>query len=92
MTKQQLKEKYNQWNVEMGNNSTEANKIIFNKMQELAKENEIPAYCSMDYLLKLLIPTKDCNKAIELYGKYNENIGKQKALKELAISTENFKI
>jgi len=92
MTKQQLKTKYSEWNINNAYKCHERNNNIFHTMQNLASEHDLPIYCSMNSLLKELINTSSCEYAFSLYEEYKENEGKIEAVSELAISTDNFKI
>lgn len=92
MTKQQLKEKYTQWNINNGSKAMKRNNEIFHQMQELNHKNNNPVWCSMDDLLKDLMKTNDCNIALKLYAEYHSNEGKQESLTELALATNNFEI
>lgn len=92
MTKLQLKEKYLEWNINNGLKVEKRNDEIFREMQQLAENNGFTAWFGMDSLLKELMITKDCEKALELYAEYHKNKGRRESLFELAILTENFKI
>jgi hypothetical protein len=92
MTKQQLKEKYIQWNIEISN-TRERNTEIFHEMQQIARDNNLVVYCSMEMLLGELIQHNiKVDRVLQLYALYYRNEGKQQALHDLAIATDNFKI
>lgn len=96
MTKQQLKEKYTEWNIEIGK-LEERKTFIFHELQRLNFEHgDKNKWCSLQSNLESLI--KNCDnkgityKAFELVSESYKIEGQQEALYNLAIKTNNFKI
>lgn len=92
MTKQQLKEKYSEWNVKNGYECRKRNKEIFETLKELSQECGLSMWCSMNALLEQLLNTKHKDVALKLHQEYYINEGRQQALHDLALATKNFEI
>lgn len=93
MTKQQLKEKYQEWNREITALDTRKNEI-FTILQQLNIEHGSgKSWCSISENMKDLINSGyDCYKVYSLIAEYSKIEGKIEALHDLAIKTKNFKI
>ena len=93
MTKAQLKEAYKAWNREISQQHFEEKDKIFKELQELnAEYGNGKKYCSASENMKHLIGSSKEWKAIDLYNRYNQIDGAFKALTDLALATQNFKI
>jgi hypothetical protein len=92
MTKKQLKEKYTAWNKEIS--ALDSRKIeVFYELQELCFEKgDGRGHCSIEKLAEELVKTGNTYKAMPLVAEYHIISGKQEALRDLAIATNNFEI
>lgn len=95
MTKAQLKEKYTEWNIEIGK-LEERKTEIFHELQELCeKKGDGHKWCSVKKIAEGLMKKADKNisyKVMELISEYYMIEGQNEALKNLAIATKNFEI
>lgn len=92
MTKKQLKEKYTEWNKDItkaGKRKTE----IFHELQELcAVKGDGKRWCSIEKLVEELAKTGNIYKAMALVSEYYKIEGKDEALRDFAIATNNFDV
>lgn len=92
MTKAQLKEKYTEWNkkiTELGERKMQ----IFHELQELCFEKgDGNKWCGIEKLTEELIKRGQTYKTMQLVSEYYEICGKEEALKDFAIATNNFDI
>lgn len=92
MTKAQLKEKYTEWNktiTALDKRKTQ----IFHELQELCFEKgDGHKWCGIEKLTEELIKKGQTYKAMQLVSEYYEICGKEEALKDFAIATNNFEI
>lgn len=92
MTKKQLKEKYIEWNK----NITKANERqtkIFHELQELCViKGDGKRWCNIEKLVEELTKTGNIYKAMALISEYYRIDGKNEALRDFAIATNNFEI
>ena len=95
MTKAQLKEKYTEWNIEIGK-MEERKTEIFHELQELCeKEGDGHKWCSITKIAEVLMKKADnktSHKTMDLVSEYYMIEGQHEALKKLAIATKNFEI
>lgn len=93
MTKQQLKEKYLEWNREITSLDSRKNEI-FKTIQQLNVEHGSgKSWCSiLENMKDLLNNGYDCYTVYSLIAEYSKIEGKTEALHDLAIKTKNFKI
>lgn len=91
LTKKEVKDFYNEWNVEITILNDEII-ILRKRIQNLCIENGKPATCNYRENIKNLSDTKDFNKAFELYEIINNYEGQMQALRDLACLTNNMNI
>lgn len=92
MTKTQLKEKYTEWNREISKQE-DRKTAVFHELQDLCEEKgDGHRWCGLERLVEELLKTGNTYKALQLFGEYHEICGKQEALRDLAIATNNFEI
>jgi hypothetical protein len=96
MTKQQLKEKYLEWNREIGKLDTRKD-VIFREMQELnAQYGDGKRWCSIQTNYEGIVKnTKDnliLQKCFNLISERSFIEGEHSALMKLALATNNFQI
>ena len=92
MTKAQLKEKYTEWNINIGK-LDEKRTEIFHELQELcAEKGDGHKWCCIEKLVEELTKTGNANKALDMMKEYYKIEGQWEALKNLAIATKNFEI
>lgn len=92
MTKAQLKEKYTEWNKKITALS-ERKMQIFHELQELCFEKgDGNKWCGIEKLTEELIKRGQTYKTMQLVSEYYEICGKEEALKDFAIATNNFDI
>ena len=92
MTKAQLKEKYKEWNQAI--TALEGREEqIFHELQELCLEKgDGHRWCSIHRLAEELIKKGRTHRTMQLVAEYYEICGRQEALRDLAIATNNFEI
>lgn len=92
MTKVQLKEKYTEWN--RGISALDDRKTkIFHELQELCFEKgDGNRWCGIERLAEELIKRGQTYKTMQLVSEYYEICGKEEALRDFAIATNNFEI
>lgn len=92
MTKKQLKSKYNEWNQNIGKLS-EYKQQIYKELQDLnVEKGDGKRWHSLDLLVEGLSINGLAYHATKLLSEYYTIEGKEEALRELALSTDNFKI
>ena len=95
MTKAQLKEKYTEWNKNIGKLGERKNEI-FRELQELcAEKGDGRKWCSITKLTEELMKRADNNtsfKVMDLVSEYYMITGQEEAFRNLAIATKNFEI
>lgn len=92
MTKAQLKEKYTEWNKKI-TALGERKMQIFHELQELCFEKgDGNKWCGIEKLTEELIKRGQTYKTMQLVSEYYEICGKEEALKDFAIATNNFDI
>lgn len=92
MTKVQLKEKYTEWNKNISALDDRKTKI-FHELQELCFEKgDGNKWCGIEKLAEELIKRGQTIKTMQLLSEYYIICGKEEALRELAIATNNFEI
>lgn len=92
MTKAQLKEKYTEWNINIGK-LDDRKAEIFHELQELcAEKGDGNKWCSIEKLVEELTKTGNVYKALNLMKEYYEIEGQKEAFRNLAIATRNFEI
>jgi len=92
MTKAQLKEKYLEWNREIGaldDRKTE----IFHTLQDMCVEKgDGHRWCSLEKLVEELVKKGCIYQVMPLISEYYMISGKHEALMSLALATDNFNI
>ena len=95
MTKAQLKEKYTEWNIEIGK-LEERKTEIFHELQGLcAEKGDGHKWCRITKLTEALMKKADNNtsyRAMDLISEYYMIEGQKEAFRKLAIATNNFEI
>lgn len=92
MTKKQLKEKYTEWNKNISKQE-ERKMEVFHKLQDLcAEKGDGKRWCGIEKLVEELVKTGNTYPAMSLVSEYFEICGKNEALRDLAVATNNFEI
>lgn len=91
ITKKELKDIYTEWNREISSlNDVYSNNL--KDLQSLCKKHNFPQYCSVLRCVQDLASTDDYFIAFSLCSEIYEVEGKKKALRDLAIRTNNMNI
>lgn len=92
MTKKELREKYIEWNKEIG--KLEGRKReIFRDLQDMnAEKGDGHKWCCIQRLIEGLIKADEVYQTMELVSEYYGIEGQEEALRNLATATKNFEI
>lgn len=92
MTKAALKEKYLEWNREIGKLDARQQEV-FHELQELcAEKGDGHKWCCMEKLVEALAAAGEIYKALPLVAEYHNIEDQKEALRNLATATNNFEI
>lgn len=92
MTKKALKEKYTEWNKEISA-LEERKSEIWHELQNMnAEKGDGHKWCCMEKLIEGLTKAGMVYQTMNLVSEYYKIEGQQEALKNLAITTNNFEI
>lgn len=92
MKKAEMRERVSEWNRSISEFNL-CKETALHTLQDIAEENEIPRYCSIEMLtvelVKAGIPSFKWFKYVELYNRIE---GEHEALRKFLIVTDNFNL
>ena len=92
MTKKELKERYTEWNREIGRLDKRKDEI-WEKLKDLNEEKgDGKRWCCLEKLIEGLTSKGMVYQAMNLASEYYKIEGQEEALRNLAIATNNFEI
>lgn len=92
MTKERLREKYLEWNREIGGLGDRKTEIIKELQEMCVAEGDGICWCGLEKLTKAVTDGANNYTALHLYAEYHEICGREEALRDLALATNNFEI